>query len=152
MKCHSRAIYTGQRNLRYKYYLRNEVGANCICLYNETLLNKTVNQKPEKNSLKRVSVRRSPRTLHAGLGAEGKEMEIMSCKSRSLVLVLRLLHVAQGRPHRTQLPRIGGGTAQLCSAASAFLDGCEWPPLEPKESRTISCFAQKLKALLEPLK
>lgn len=46
MKCHSRAIDTGQRNLRDKYYPRNEVGANCICLYNETLLNKTVNEKP----------------------------------------------------------------------------------------------------------
>lgn len=85
-------------------------------------------------------------------------MESMSCKSRSLVLVLRLLHVAQGRLHRTQLPRIGGrcSPAMFCSFCISGRvyrpDGSEWPPLEPKESRTISCSAQKLKALLEPLK
>ena len=47
MKYHSRATYTGQRNLHHKYYLRNKVGAICLSLYNETLLNKLfVNQKP----------------------------------------------------------------------------------------------------------
>lgn len=128
MKCHSRTIYTAQRNLHNKYDLKNEVVTAFLSTM-KPYWTDVCETKPLKNSLKKGGVRKSFKILHADLVVRSwvcvlGGIEIMFCKYRSVVLILGLLHVAQGRPHRARGPGIWGvGTAQLCFVASAFLGG-----------------------------